>query len=77
MTEVMKIELSGVRVPREHNNCCISGCKNGADTAVWRLRPGRSQMDVCDEHLKEKTESGEWEVTTQQEELERLKGGNA
>jgi hypothetical protein len=71
----MKIELTGVRLPKEHNQCCVSGCDNGADTAVWEIKPGRSQRNVCMYHLKEKTESGEWQMTNFRKEMGRLKGG--
>ena len=63
----MKIEMSGVNVPSEHNPCMVPNedggdCANGACTQVWGPLPGRGAIMVCAWHLKEKLESGEWEI---------------
>ena len=62
----MKIEMTGLLISRMDNPCSIEGCEKapGADTAVWMLHPGREQLNVCLPHLKEKLESGEWEIST-------------
>jgi hypothetical protein len=60
----VKIEMTGILIPREHNKCDAEGCNQGADTVVWELRPGRVPHNICLLHLKEKIESGEWKVST-------------
>ena len=71
----MKIEMTGVLIDRRYNPCCVEGCQQGADTAISLLHPGREQTNVCLLHLKEKLESGEWELSTHERELAAAKGG--
>jgi len=59
----MEIELTGIDIPREYNHCSIDNCEKQPSTAVWGGNSMGEQLNVCNYHLKEKLDSGEWTVS--------------